>query len=63
MYNLIKFLEIVGIPIEGNNNPNQNFTDIEIIKNVCGAIMMCLFIIIGLLILILIFQIIKTFKK
>ncbi len=63
---LFKFLELIGIPDEGNNNPNQNYqshTDIERILTTNITILICLFIIVALLLLILIFQIIKTFKK
>jgi|GEM_PF-3900283 hypothetical protein len=66
LFYLFKFLEFVGIPDDGNNNPNQkyeNTTDIEKILNANIAIFICLIIIIALLFIILIFQIIKTFKK
>ena len=60
---LFKFLEFVGIPLEGDNNPNKDYTEIEILKKIGCVITIGLFIIIILLFIILIFQIIKTFKK
>lgn len=63
LINLFFFLELIGIPDDGNNNPNKNYTDMEKLLHANIAIFICLLVIIGLLFFILIFQIIKTFKK